>query len=139
MLTAFTNLANDGIMPNNNTAVRTTYYYVKYYGKENYFPPIPPGFPNSYAYQYWTRGIDLEDYTPIYIDIVDWHNQLNIFYPARGTGSIADSIGGYRLWDIERFGLSFILNHDHLRLVLKGNKPTGVTNANIDLLINQYN
>ena len=62
-----------------------------------------------------------------------------LVFIARGTGSIDDRIGGYRLWDIERFSLSFILNHDHLRLVLKGNKPTGVTNANIDLLINQYN
>ena len=110
------------------------------YGKENYFPlPIPPQFPNSYAYQYWTRGIHDAQYTPIYIDIVDWHNQLNRLYFQMPNGSIADSIGGYRLWDIERFSLSFILNHDHLRLVLKGNKPTGVTNANIDLLINQYN
>ncbi|MBL7840936.1 MAG: hypothetical protein JNJ75_12385 [Cyclobacteriaceae bacterium] len=107
------------------------------YGREDYFPTAPPGRPNSYAYQYWTKKSS-EKYTSIYIDIVDKINQLNVYYPDRGTGLVDDQVSGYTLPGIETEMLKHIYGLSSLAEILKQNKPSGVTDSQIDLLISHF-
>ncbi len=110
------------------------------YGEFAYFPPNPPDYPNSYAYQYWTPDGSqfLGRYTPIYIDIVDNHNQLGINYFERGIGFVNDQVNGYSLPEIEAKLLKHIYGLSSLASELKNNKPVGVTDAQIDLLISHF-
>jgi hypothetical protein len=108
------------------------------YGKENYFPANPPDYPNSYAYQYWNAESSSSWYTPIYIDIIDGHNQLGIPYQFRGTGTVNDQVQGYSLAFIESEMLKHIYGLSSLSDELKDHLPTGVSVNQIDLLISHY-
>lgn len=107
------------------------------YGRENYFPATPPDYPNSYAYQYWNAESSSR-YTPLYIDIIDNHNELGINYPFRGTGTVNDQVTGYSLAFIESELLKHIYGLASLADELKAHKPVGVTDAQIDLLISFF-
>jgi hypothetical protein len=107
------------------------------YGEPNYFPVNPPDVPNSYAYQYWSFGLTSR-YTPIYLDIIDNHNQVGITYPFRGNGVVDDQVEGYNLAFIESEMLKHIYGLSSLSQELKNHKPTGVTDAQIDLLLSFY-
>jgi hypothetical protein len=109
------------------------------YGQFNYFPANPPGFPNSYAYQYWSRVTGNEQNTPIYIDIVDNHNQLGVPYLGFGVGDVEDVIQDYTLPFIESFMLRNIYGHASLSRELKAHKPASVTDAQIDAFITSLN
>lgn len=108
------------------------------YGRENYYPINPPEYPNSYAYQYWDASVNSTRYTPIYIDIVDNHNQILQFYFPFGSGTVDDQVSGYSLAFIESEMLKHIYGLSSLAEQLKANKPPGVTDAQIDLLISHY-
>jgi hypothetical protein len=108
------------------------------YGRESYFPLNPPDYPNSYAYQYWDIGVNAGRYTPLYIDIVDSHNQISQFYNPFGFGTINDQVSGYSLPFVESEMLKNIYGHSSLAEQLKAHKPSGVTDAQIDLLISQF-
>ena len=111
------------------------------YGNENYFPPNPPLYPNDYGYQYWhnVEGNDFwYKYTNIYIDIIDNHNELGQVYQGRGTGVVDDRVSGYSLAFIESNMLKHIYGLSTLAEQLKANRPAGITDAQIDLLISQY-
>lgn len=107
------------------------------YGEFAYFPPNPPDYPNSYAYQYWNGEISGR-YTPLYIDIIDNHNEIGVQYFGLGTGSVNDQVGGYSLAFIETEMLKHIYGLASLSDQLKAHKPAGVTDAQIDLLISHY-
>ncbi len=114
------------------------------YGDFNYFPntlpSTPPEYPNSYAYQYWTPdgSTFLGRYTPIYIDVIDNHNQLGQAYPGRGTGSVDDQVTGYSLAFIESELLKHIYGLASLEEKLKENKPPGITDDQIHLLMKYF-
>jgi hypothetical protein len=108
------------------------------YGEFNYFPTVnPPDYPNSYAYQYWAPAIS-DRYTNIYIDIVDNHNELGVAYLNRPTGTVDDQVNGYTLPFIESEMLKHIYGLASLADELKGHRPAGVTDAQIDRLISFY-
>jgi hypothetical protein len=107
------------------------------YGKWNYNPVNPPAYPNHYAYQYWNSGISTK-YTPLFIDIVNNHNQLGqTFFPV-GTGIVNDQVFGYSLPFIESEMLRHVFGLESLSNELKNHKPTGVTNSQIDLLLSFF-
>ena len=110
------------------------------YGESNYFPNNPPNFPNSYAFQYWSIGNpNLSGwYSPIYIDLLDNHNQLGVPYQFRGTGSINDQVSGYSLAFIESELLKHIYGHASLSQQLKNHKPVWITDAQIDILLSFF-
>lgn len=110
------------------------------YGEWDYHPANPPIYPNEYAYQFWFK--DLNDisgeYTPIYIDLVDSHNENGVFYPGWGFGTVNDQVTGYTLPTIESDFLKHVYGLSSLSTQLKSHKPAGVTDAQIDLLIGFY-
>lgn len=112
------------------------------YGDENYFPTTtPPIFPNAYAYQYWHQ-VEGSDFwyrnTNLYINLIDNHNEFGRNYQFRGTGVVNDQVSGYSLAFIESDLLRHVYGLASLAGQLKANKPTGVTDAQIDLLLSFY-
>jgi hypothetical protein len=108
------------------------------YGEETYSPNPAPQYPNRYAYQYWTLNRN-STYTSLYINLVDNTNENGIFFPNVGVfGTVDDDVQGYSLAFIEQN----ILKHSYglwsLGNELKSNKPTGVTDQQIDNLLSFY-
>ncbi len=102
------------------------------YGTENF--SIPASYPLDRAYQYWTKSTSA-DYTPIFIDLVDGFNQ-STFYMSSMTPN--DQVTGYTLAGIESNFLKHVYGRSSLTDELKNHKPTGITNVQIDLLMNNY-
>lgn len=102
------------------------------YGEWDYNPTPSPQYPNRQAYQYWTLNTD-PTYTSLYINLVDNINESTIFF-----GRPDDEVNGYTLAFIEQN----ILKHSYglwsLSNELKSNLPVGVTNQQIDNLLNFY-
>lgn len=102
------------------------------YGEWDYNPTPSPQYPNRQAYQYWTLNTD-PTYTSLYINLVDNVNESTLFF-----GRPDDEVTGYTLAFIERN----ILKHSYglwsLGNELKSNLPVGVTNQQIDNLLNFY-
>ncbi len=111
---------------------------VIHYGDETYSPYPLPSYPNEYAYQYWNNtGLD-PDYTSLFINLIDSYNELGNFFPNEGIyGSVNVQVAGYTLPQIESW-LNNFFNLQSLALQLKANKPGGITDAQIDLLLNSY-
>jgi hypothetical protein len=110
---------------------------VNNYGRFDYFPINPPGFPNSYGFQFWNNTLGNRN-TSLYIDIVDNHNQLGINYIFRGTGTIDDQVQDYTLPFIENNLLRHIYGLASLTNELKANRPASVSDAQIDLLLSNF-
>ncbi len=102
------------------------------YGRSNYNPPNPPLYPNQFAYQYWKLSVD-KDYTSLYINLIDEINDSNLFLDTPN-----DQVSGYTLQFIETNLLKHIYGLSSLSTYLKNNRPNGVTNAQIDLLLSFY-
>ena len=102
------------------------------YGESNYHPINPPQYPNDQAYQYWTLQVQ-PTYTSLYINIVDNITDSNIFF-----GTPNDQIAGYTLSFIEQNMFKHCYGLSSLGMQLKNNKPIGVTDAQIDLLLSSY-
>lgn len=100
------------------------------YANETY--RIAASYPIDRAYQYWDRGISA-DYTPVFIDLIDTFNQR-----AWSTALPDDNISGYTLASIESTFLKHVYGRSSLSDNLKNNKPAGVTDAQIDLLLSSY-
>jgi hypothetical protein len=108
------------------------------YGAFNYYDgSTTPGYPNTYAYQYWNKELS-EDYTTLFINIIDNHNELGVFYQFRGSGYVDDRVSDYNLGFVESEMLKHISGVNSVSQQLKDNKPAGVTDAQIDLLISYY-
>lgn len=114
------------------------------YGNENYYPlPTPPDYPNSYAYQYWNPKFFKDQtfafrYTPLFIDIVDNYNQSGHFYSGFNTAAVNDNVFGYTLPYIESDLLKHCYAISSLGQQLKNNKPVGVTDHDIDVLLSHF-
>lgn len=107
------------------------------YGKENY--SVLVGFPNRFAYQYWNNKEFDKDYTPLYIDITDNFNQKDINFTSNlSTGSVDDQVTGYTLPFIERNILKHAYGITSLGNELINNIPSGITEAQINLLLSHY-
>lgn len=108
------------------------------YGDETYSPTPAPSFPNEYAYQYWDKTTQSSENTPLFIDLIDNFNERDQFFPNKGVfGTVNDQVSGYTLPGIESY-LSSSFSLQSLSVQLKGHKPVGVTDAQIDLLLSYY-
>lgn len=83
--------------------------------------------------QLWDKDLDDYYYTPLFIDLVDDINQKTEY----GGNRPNDNVEGYTLSSLES-SLPFSINLFFLKLWLKSNKLDGVTNENIDELIDFY-
>ena len=104
------------------------------YGEWDYHPPVPLDFPNDQAYQFWRLGLS-SDYTSLFINLIDRENDNTIWF---FSGTPNDQVSGYSLPFIEQNILKYSYNLSTLGNKLKNNKPVGVTDAQIDLLLNFY-
>lgn len=100
------------------------------YGSEAYSNSA--SYPLDRAYQYWTKSIG-SDYTPIFIDLIDTFNQSLVY-----SSSPNDQVTGYSLSTIESNFLKHVYGLSSLKDQLKKNKPSGVTDTQIDLLLSNY-
>lgn len=108
------------------------------YGESDYNPVNPPQYPNEFAYQYWNKEDYNDDYSNLYIDLIDDFNEVGHAFQGQEVGAIDDQITGYSLSTIEDDILPAIYGLSSLSTALKANKPPGVTDAQIDQLLNNY-
>ncbi len=102
------------------------------YGTETF--SIHASYPLDRAYQYWPLNSSRE-YSFVFINLCDNFNE-NIQW---GNSSLPnDQVVGYILAGIESNFLKQVYGQTSLRDQLKNNKPAGVTDAQIDLLMNNY-
>jgi len=110
------------------------------YGTPTFFNGVD-NFRVNFAYQYWNSGFG-NDYTSVFIDLVDNFNQLNqafVLSPAMSRiGGVNDPVSGYTLQTIESAFLKHTYGLSSLRENLKLNKPLGVTDPQIDILIDNF-
>lgn len=112
------------------------------YGRETYSNVTPRGFSASYpldrGYQYWPYNSSAK-YSSVFIDLVDDFNQFLRFFPDFNyTSNVNDNVTGYTLANIERTFLKHVYGLSSLRTQLKANKPNGVTDEQIDELMNNF-
>lgn len=109
------------------------------YGQFNYAPSPSPKDPNLYAYQFWFPkyfgGANI--YTNLFIDLNDNYNELNQHFPGKQDGSVDDQVSGYDFGTLESL-LFPVTDLNSLKNSLKQHKPSGVTDAQIDLLFSFY-
>lgn len=106
------------------------------YGEYNYNPSTPPMYPNHYAYQYWNLSLD-PNYTSLFINLVDGFNEFGQTFGWE-SGTVNDQVSGYSLGHIQSTFLKHCYAKSSLTTQLKANKPSGVTDAQIDLLLSHY-
>lgn len=104
------------------------------YGKWDYHPINAPQYPNDQAYQYWTLNLSKE-YTSLYINLTDRENDKTIWFL---NGSPDDQVAGYTLPFIEQKILKHSYGLSSLGTQLMSNKPSGVTDTQIKLLLSYY-
>ncbi|KAA5534780.1 hypothetical protein F0919_09230 [Taibaiella lutea] len=116
------------------------------YGERKYDPSNPPQYPNRFAYQYWNANLG-NDYTSLFINLIDDFNENGVWFPNVALfGQVNDQVSGYTLQSIESSILKFVARThpsggpypNSLSELLKINKPNGVTDAQIDLLLSSY-
>jgi hypothetical protein len=105
------------------------------YGTETY--DVFASYPIPFGYQYYPLGSNRE-YSPVFIDLVDNFNQNGTNFRNFGTSTINDQVSGYTLANIESTFLKNVYGWSSLGTALKNNKPAGVTDAQIDLLLSSY-
>jgi hypothetical protein len=101
------------------------------YSDENFNAPSTP---IHRAYQGWARGVSNSVYTSLFIDIIDGFNQNAV----NGGNTPVDDVTGYTFQGIEDGFLKHVYGLHSLSNELKDHKPAGVTDAQIDDLINSY-
>ena len=107
------------------------------YGTPNYNPSNPPVFPNRFGYQFWSLNTS-SDYTSLFINLVDNFNELGQSFSSQPMGTVNDQVTGYTLANIETNLLKYCYGLSSLSTQLKANRPAGVSNAQIDLLLSFY-
>lgn len=107
------------------------------YGDWDYSSSNPPVWPNRYGYQFWNMSID-PVYTTLFINLVDDFNELGVNFPGETIGTVNDNVSGYNLGTIQSNYLKHIYSHASFGTYIKANKPSGVTNAQIDNLLSHY-
>ncbi len=94
---------------------------------------VNAGYPIRWGHQDWRYGIGIDNYSCIFIDLVDNHNQVGRF-----SNALTDNVAGYDIPTIEATFLKHIYGFSSLKYQLKANKPSGVTDAQIDELLDQF-
>ena len=86
-------------------------------------------FDDEYAYQNWCVT-SRTYYTPIFIDLYDSYNEFetSVIFPN-------DMVSGYTFSFLNK-NLIYFIDISKLRIFLKNNKPSGVSNLDIDKLLN---
>lgn len=112
------------------------------YGRENYLNITSRGgayasYPLDRAYQYWPMDSQRQ-YSSVFIDLVDNFNQNGFFFLNHGTSQLNDPVSGYTLQGIESTFLKHVYGLSSLREQCKKNKPSGVTDSQIDILLNNF-
>jgi hypothetical protein len=110
-------------------------------GIANYSGPtynVSASYPIWYGYQYWPLNGSYHEYSCVFIDLIDNYNQLGQPFLNIGTSGVNDPVTGYTLAGIESGFLKHVYGLNSLRERLKANKPTGVTDSQIDILINNF-
>lgn len=108
------------------------------YGEPSFYSGLPK-YRLNYGYQYWGLETIGNPYTSVFIDATDNYNQFGHSFSAIGrVGLIRDEVGGYNLHSIEANLLKHIYGLSSLREKLKGSKPNGITNTQIDALLDQF-
>lgn len=103
------------------------------YGRETY-ENILASYPLHRGYQLWNKGVR-ENYSSIFIDLVDDFNQ-NLGFADNTLPN--DNVTGYSLTSIESTFLKHVYGISSLKIELKKNKPNGVTDDQIDVLLNSF-
>lgn len=102
---------------------------------------VEASYPIRFGYQYWPFNSSA-NYSSVFIDVVDDFNQLGtLFRLTNGvfyTSTVNDQVFGYSLATIERKFLKHVYGIGSLRKELKENKPAGVTDEQVDLLLNNF-
>lgn len=107
------------------------------YGKPGYYYFQSNFRPITHAYQYWNPHNYSSAYTSLFINIIDDYNELNEILSPYSNGSVDDRVKNYTLSGIESY-LDEIYTLDELTHELKQRKPFGISDSDIDLLINHY-
>jgi hypothetical protein len=94
---------------------------------------IDASYPINRGYQYYTTSIVNPNYSSIFIDILDNTNQNST-----NTNWLIDNVTGYTIKSLEQDVVRYSYGISSLGTKLKANKPSGVTDAQIDQLINQF-
>jgi hypothetical protein len=97
------------------------------------FYNVNANFPIDWGHQRWFPGGILNDYSCVFIDLIDNFNQ-----GANNYGGLTDNVQGYALGGIESGFLKHVYGYTSLRDELKANKPPGVLDSQIDEMMNQY-
>jgi hypothetical protein len=96
-------------------------------------------FPIHYGFQSWNKDFHLiPNYTPLFIDLVDNFNQYQVFFEGEGYAYVNDQVTGYTLSFIESNFLHKVYGLASLREELKKHRPLGVSDQQIDLLIDSF-
>jgi hypothetical protein len=104
------------------------------YAEPTYESSVRPMFR---AYQSWTPQTDMV-YTPLFIDIVDRFNQQTAGFTWSSPALPNDFVQEYTLGGIESQFLKHVYGIESLRKYLKANKPSSVSDQNIDDLLISY-
>ncbi len=106
-------------------------------GIGNYSDPFYAvgSFPTRFGHQDWRPGTaSTDNYSCVFIDLVDDYNQAGRF----GNTGLTDNVTGYTMAGIEQGFLKHVYGYGSLRDQAKDNKPAGVTDEQIDELMNQF-
>lgn len=104
------------------------------YGWWDFHPNNASQYPNDRAYQYWTSHLS-SDYTTLFINLIDNENDMTIWGL---SGSPDDRVSNFTLPLIEQKILKHSYGLSSLETQLKDNKPLGVTDDEIHLLLSYY-
>jgi len=108
------------------------------YGDWNYNPGVLRR-PHRFGYQNWSLpNATSADYTSLFINLVDNFNEQGQNFPNFGTSTVNDPVAGYDLSIIQSNYLKNIYGLSSMATKLKANKPVGVTDVQIDILLNNY-
>lgn len=112
------------------------------YSNWNYNPtPTPQIQPIRFGYQNWETAVSANT-TSLFINLVDDFNEIgqNLRAPTTPaiSGSVDDRVTGYNLATIQSNYLKDCYNQSSLSTNLRDNRPTGVTLAQVNLLLGFY-
>ncbi len=122
------------------------HYCMKHTVQENpkgYNPTIAYNvtFPIHHGYQYWNSAKS-DIYTSLFINLVDDFNENGVDLDVRINwvllGSVNDPVSGYNLATIQANYLRNIYGASSLQSQLNNNRPTGVTTAQLNMLLSYY-
>jgi hypothetical protein len=105
------------------------------YAEANY--AVEVNYPIPHAFQYWAKD-RMPNLTSLFIDIVDTNNQKGQVYSNNKRGTINDPVGGYTLSSIEALMLKKVYGMSSLSDELKAHRPGEVTQAQIDVLLENF-